>query len=397
MMKRLLIPILILLACHASATVEDAGSAAGSTASRPAIGWSPGDTGAIIPGPGPSIPSMPSLDGFCPQARGCLRVTVGLTGPKGEEDRAYTTQGKAQDYIVTVKNDGPSDVEAELSVNPKDCSPEWFSWTSKTLDIPAGASRSEALSVRPDLNALAGTYGFAVEASARCCRSGSGEAVFKVQDYDYASETAVSGTGQFQIDKNVRSMDSGIHSDKNILFSGSVDALVKNEYLVDQAKGRNPNFQEQDAVDNYNARMPGDALLGTESFKSSAIFGGVGAKLLESYDVQQMEFKNQEFNLHQTGSQKKMAELRTADNFTGFYLIDAKQTKPGQKSLKERDEYLGSFEINRRILFRDRDTAFKGACFDGSCTGKNASLFVSPCASGSCADFATRLNAFAKS
>ena len=391
-MKRLIMTILILLAAQASATVEDAGSAAGSSiAAGPAIGWSAGNAGAVIPGP-----AIPLLGDVCPSDRGSLRVTVDLTGPKGEEDRAYTTQGKAQDYTVTVKNDGPSDVEAELSVNPKDCSPDWFSWTSKTLEIPAGVSRSEALSVKPDMDAVAGTYSFAVEASARCCRSGAAEAVFKVQDYDYASETAVSGTGQFQIDKNVRSMDSGIHSDKNILFSGSVDALVKNEYLVDQAKGRNPNFQEQDAVDNYNARMPGDALQGTESFKSSAIFGGVGAKLLESYDVQQMEFKNQEFNLHQTGSLKKMAELRTADNFTGFYLIDANQIKPGQKSLKEHEEYLGSFEINRRILFRDRD-AFKGASFGGSCLDKNNSFFVSPCPSGSCADFANKLNAFAKS
>lgn len=391
-MKRLLLPILILLACQAQATVEDSGgtSSVSTALDGPVSDFS---AGAIVPGPGPSVPSLPSI-GVCPSVRGCLRVTVALTGPKAEEDRAYTTQGKPQDYTVTVKNDGPSDGEAELSINPKDCSPEWFSWTSKTIEIPAGASRSEPLTVRPDLNAVAGTYRFAVEASAKCSRSGAAEAVFKVQDYDYASETAISGTGQFQIDKNVRSMDSGIHSDKNILFSGSVDALVKNEYLVDQARGRNPNFQEQDAVDNYNAVMPGDALLGTESFKSSAIFGGVGAKLLESYDVQQMEFKNQDFNLHQTGSQKKMAEFRTADNFTGFYLIDAKQIKPGQKSLKEHEEYLGSFEINRRILFRDR-SAFKTGCFDGACPDR-APLFVSPCSSGSCGDFAKKLNAFDK-
>lgn len=384
-MRLLIIPILIFLAAHASATVEDLGGGAVSGAAA-LDGFT---SGAVLPGPS-------SLGGFCPSAQGRLRVTVDLTGPKGEEDRAYTTQGKAQDYTVTVKNEGLSDVEAELSVNPKDCSPDWFSWTSKTLEIPAGSSRSEALSARPDLNAPAGTYRFSVGASAKCCSSGSAEASFKVQDYDYASETAVSGTGQFQIDKNVRSMSSGIHSDKNILFSGSVDALVKNEYMVDQAKGRNPNFQEQDAVDNYNALMPGDALLGTESFKSSAIFGGVGAKLLESYDVQQMEFKNQDFNLHQTGSQKKMAEFRTADNFTGFYLIDAKQIKPGQKSLKEHDEYLGSFEINRRILFRDR-SASKSSCFGGSCFDKNTSLFASPCSSGACSDFTNRLNEFARS
>ena len=83
----------------------------------------------------------------------------------------------------------------------------------------------------------------------------------------------------------------------------------------------------------------------------------------ESYDVQQMEFKSQTFNLHQTGSLKKTAEFKTADNFTGFYLIDAKQTIPGQKSLKEHEEYLGSFEINRKILFRNEPTF--NPCFEG--------------------------------
>jgi hypothetical protein len=192
-------------------------------------------------------------------------------------------------------------------------------------------------------------------------------------------------------------MNSGIKSNKEVLFSGTVDALVKNEYLVDNSKGRNPNFEEQDAVDSYNALRPGDSLIGTESFKSSAIFGGVGAKLLQSYNVQQMEFKSQSFNL-QTGSEKKTAEFKTADNFTGFYLIDAKQITPGQKSLKEHEEYLGSFEINRRILFRNQPT-FNVPCFEADCVNKpnNGQGFNSPCSSSSCNKFADALDAFSES
>jgi hypothetical protein len=169
---------------------------------------------------------------------------------------------------------------------------------------------------------------------------------------------------------------------------------------VDRALGKNANFQEQDAVDNYNAVSLGDALVGTEIFKSSAIFGGVGAKVRESYDVQQMEFKNQDFTLHQTGSLKKTAEFKTADNFTGYYLIDAKQVIPGQKNLKEFEEYFGSFEINRRILFRDAAKS-KTPCLEGDCM-KAPSIkaptpsFTSPCLSGSCNDFVDRLNSFGK-
>ena len=112
-----------------------------------------------------------------------------------------------------------------------------------------------------------------VDASSQCSKSRSGKRDFTIQDLDYASETAISGTGQFRLNKNVRSMNSGIKSNKDILFSGSVDALVKNEYLVDDSLGKNPNFEAQGAVDNFNALSPGDSLIGNENFKSSAAFG----------------------------------------------------------------------------------------------------------------------------
>ncbi len=385
MRTKIILLILIFMACHASATVEDPGGSSTGTGGV----WQT-----------PSLPSMPvTIPNVCTSS-GYLIVNVDLTGPQSEPDKGYTTQGKTLEFVVTVKNEGSSEVNAELSISPEGCDPEWFSWTTKSMKIPPGVSRSEKLQVHPDINAVAGDYSFKAEASAKCYNPGSADGSFKVQDYDYASETAISGTGQFKIDKDVRSMNSGIKSNKDISFSGSVDALVKNEYLVDQAKGRNPNFEEQDAVDNYMAVKPGDALLGTESFKSSAVFGGVGAKLTEAYNVQQMEFKNQDFNLHQTGSLNKMAEFKTADNFTGFYLIDAKQVIPGQKNLKEHEEFLGSFEINRRILFKDTPT-FSNTCLDGPCTSISTSLgksgFTSPCISSSCSNFVNSLNTFTKS
>jgi len=331
-------------------------------------------------------------------------VNIGFTGPELEQDKWYTTPGKPLDFMVTISNDGMTEVEAQASIKPESCPFVWFSWTTTSVTIPAGVSRSVALQVLPDSSAIAGDYGFEVEASAKCRNPGSSPAKFKVQAFDYASETSVSGSGQFQINKDLRSMNSGIKSSKNVLFSGSVDALVKNEYMVDAAKGKNANFQEQDAVDNYNAVSLGDALVGTESFKSSAIFGGVGAKVRESYDVSQMEFKSQDFTLHQTGSLKKNAEFKTADNFTGYYLIDAKQIVPGQKNLKEFEEYFGSFEINRRILFRDA-TKSSAPCQEGDCLkapsinapAPSSSSFTSPCSSGSCNKFTNALNAFTKS
>ncbi|MFZ2470434.1 MAG: hypothetical protein WAW52_00680 [Methanothrix sp.] len=382
--------IFILTAALAEATVEDSGIASGDGSSSP---WTESTS--------PTLPTF--LPSPCSGDSGSLTVKVGLTGPESEQEKLYTTPGKPLDFMVTISNDGMTEVEAQVGIKPEVCPFEWFSWTTTSVTIPAGVSRSVALQVLPDTDSVAGDYRFAVEASAKCRYAGQKDATFKIQAFDYASETSVSGSGQFQIDKNLRSMNSGIKSTKSVLFSGSVDALVKNEYMVDAAKGKNANFQEQDAVDNYNAVSLGDALVGTESFKSSAIFGGVGAKVRESYDVQQMEFKNQDFTLHQTGSLKKTAEFKTMDNFTGYYLIDAKQVVPGQKNLKEFEEYFGSFEINRRILFRDAAKS-KTPCQEGDCLSTpsiktptpSSPSFTSPCLSGSCNDFVNRLNSFGK-
>jgi len=385
----MIIAMLILTACQTLATVEDPGMALADLSAT----W-----------PGPSTPSIPNyLPSPCSGDSGVLSVDVTLTGPESEKDKSYTTQGKGLDFVVTVTNEGSTDAEVEVCVKPMDCALDWFGWTRTSLSIPAGGTRSQNLAVQPGVNAVEGKYRFAVEASAKCRTSAQKEASFRVQAYDYASETAISGSGQFQMSKDLRSMESGIKSTKDVIFSGSVDALVKNEYMVDEARGKNANFVEKDAVDNYNAVASGDALVGTESFKSSAIFGGVGSKVRETYDLQQMEFKSQDFTLHQTGSLKKTAEFKTMDNFTGYYLIDAKQSIPGQKSLKELEEYFGSFEINRRILFRNNAES-EPACQDGDCQGiatptVNSSRILpaaSPCTSSSCQSFVNRLNNFAR-
>ena len=351
-MKRFLL-ILILLSISSHATVEDQGGG---------MGLSEAD---ILSGP-----YEPGLPGYLPSPcygpSDCLSVYVSLAGSGSSKEKGYLTQGKSLEFLISVKNKASKEVTATLGISSQKCPLEWFSWLEESLVIPAGGTRSKSLLVSADTNAAAGSYDFTVDATSRCCKSNSERGEFRVQALDYASETAISGTGQFRLNKNVRSMNSGVKSTKDIQFRGSVDALVKNEYLVDGSKGKNPNFEAQDAVDNYNAIYPGDSLIGTESFKSSAVFGGVGAKLQESYDLMQMEFESQSFNLHQTGSLKKSAEFKTADNFTGFYLIDAKQAIPGQRNLAEHEEYLGSFEINRKIVFRNEETD-KPKCAEGGC------------------------------
>ena len=346
-MKKYLMVLLLLAAPLASAIVEETREGPGL-----ALGLEPPATGVVWP----SVPPIP----------GELLVSVDLSGPtKPLSQISYATPGKTLVYIVAVKNSGCSDVDAKITVTSKSCRPGWFGWTDKILTIPGGGVITEELLVTPEMRASPGDYNFQVMAQAPQTKSGKGEAKFRLQGYDYVSETSVSGTGQFQMNKDLRSMNTGVKSNKDVYFSGSVDTLMKNEYLVEGAKGTNPNFQEWDAVENYMALNPGDTLMGTEMVRSSLVFGGVGAKVLESYNLQEMDYRLQEIGLHHTGLDRR-AEFQTADNFTGYLAIDARHTMPGQRSTRDREEFLGSFEIQRRLVFKDSPRPIFD-CFGGSC------------------------------
>jgi len=376
-MKKLMIYIAILFilaASQAQAVVEDSGNAPGDD-------YAAGDSWSS-----PASPSMPTyLPSPCYGDSGRLKVGISQSGPESERDKAYITQGSTLGFMVSVENEGDTEVEADLSINPRGCPFEWFNWATETLTIPAGGSRSLPLQITPDVNAAAGKYEFEVQATGSCRKPGQETSQFVVQVMDLASETYVSGTGTVQIEKNMKSMDSGIKSKKDVSFSGVVEDMVKNEYLVVGAKGKNPNFWEKDKVDNYTAVTSN--LIGTESFKSSAVFGGVGAKVIETYSVEQMEDKVQNFALHQTGSLKKTAEYETKANFTSdYYVINARQSIPGQQSLKEFEVYQGSFEIKRRIVFRDQTNPSTAPCQEGDCPGISMPKKQAPCQKGDCHD-----------
>lgn len=353
-MKKCLMILLFLAAQTAFATVEE-------TRQGPESEW---NLEAAATGP-VSGPVSGAVWPSAPRILGDIRVSVDLSGPKSGHDQNYATPGKTLEYIVTVENLGCTDADVKLVVVPKNCRPGWFGWTELIMTVAAGSVGTEVLPVTPDMKAPPGDYDFQVTASAPSFKSGSAIAGFKLQNYDYVSETSVSGSGQFTMNKDVRSMNTGVKSNKDIYFSGSVDTLMKNEYLVEKAKGGNPTFQECDAVENYVAQNPGDTLMGTESVRSSMVFGGVGARVHESYNFQEMEYEVQQIDLHHTGPHRR-AEFQTADNFTGYLAIDAKQTIPGQRSTREREEFLGSFEIQRRLIFKDNPAPSFG-CFDGSC------------------------------
>ena len=172
-------------------------------------------------------------------------------------------------------------------------------------------------------------------------------------DYDYVSETSVEGDGFFSIDKKVRNRAAAVNLDKHIRCNGSIEGLVTNAYLIEEARGNNPNFKQVDAVEGYRTTAPGHYLYGEERVKSSFVFGGTGARIHEIYEVQRMDARLESINLHSTGDQRYKTELETINDFSGYFLIDAKQSIPGVRHIEDRQEFLGNFTVRKHIIFRE--------------------------------------------
>ena len=119
-MKELLL-ILILMAIPAGATVEDPRGGSITTTDST---W--------------SVQSEPSLPTFLPSP--CtdplprLIVGVDLVGPKADSGKKYVTQGKTLEFLVSIKNEGSSEVKASLGISSQSCPMEWFSWTKGPVD-----------------------------------------------------------------------------------------------------------------------------------------------------------------------------------------------------------------------------------------------------------------------
>jgi len=173
--------------------------------------------------------------------------------------------------------------------------------------------------------------------------------------YDYVSEMSIEGEGVFFIGKKVRNRAAVVNVDMRIRYNGSIDGSVISEYLMEDARGNTPNFEQEGAVDNYRATAPGHYLYGDEKPRSSFVFGGTGARIHETYDVQNMDARLESINLYSTGDQRYKTELDTINDFSGYFLIDARQSIPGSMHVEDRQEFFGNFTVHKHLIFRRPD------------------------------------------
>jgi len=182
-----------------------------------------------------------------------------------------------------------------------------------------------------------------------------------VQDHDYVSETMIAGTGKnVTINRDFKNMAVAVKVKKRIKFSGEVECLTENEYLIVNARGNNANYEQESMIVGYKATGPGDSLIGDERFKSCAVMGGTGVKFHERYEIPydptkngSMEMRCTNLNHHITGDMARKTELCTYNNFTnGRYLLESGQSVPCTRRSSNREEYIGDLTVARHIIYR---------------------------------------------
>ena len=260
---------------------------------------------------------------------------------------------KTVTYTVTLETDSPP---ASVSIIPGDAPASWFSWLDQDLPFPfTTASWPLDITIPQTLGKDAGgLYTITVVAVDSWGSSAQATATLEVQNHDYVSETLLMGDGAAVLNENIKNMAVAVKVKRHIDFSGEVECLTKNEYLMVNAKGKNANYEQESVVSEYNATLPGDHLIGDEEFKSCAAMGGTGAEFRERYEIYgSMESRCANLNHHMTGDMARKTELCTYNDFTqGYYLLEHGQSVPCSRSVSAREEYFGNLTVGRHIIYR---------------------------------------------
>jgi hypothetical protein len=277
---------------------------------------------------------------------------------------------KTVTYTVTAWTDSPAPpwwVTPVLSVSviPGEAPAGWFSWLNKWPVLPLPVRTwSELLNVKVPLTLgkdAGGVYTFTVVAVDWTGSSASTTATLIVQDHDYVSETLIAGTGEnVTLNRDLKNMAVAVNVKKHIAFTGEVECLTENEYVIMNARGNNANYEQESVIFEYKATSPGDYLIGDEQFKSSAVMGGTGVKVHEHYEIPfdptkngSMESRCVNLNHHVTGAQRWKTELCTYNDFTnGYYMLESGQSVPCTRSISNREEYIGDLMILRHEIYR---------------------------------------------
>ena len=221
-----------------------------------------------------------------------------------------------------------------------------LNWSHKTVNVNAyGVAKATLMAY----SSQAGEYDITIVASTTDDMI-STSCKLVVQEFDYASETSISGEGTFSLVKRVFDMHAAIDSESFVMSNGSIDGFVKNDYLVRHPVDKIPNFKKVSAVNTFNGNA--SFLLEKEKFLHSFAFGGTGARINEEFVVSNMEGRFEKIEAHTDNIVDAKTEFKTFNDFYGYFKLHAKQSLPGKGGYEEFNELFGDYEFYRHIVFK---------------------------------------------
>ncbi|MDD4162765.1 MAG: hypothetical protein PHW87_09845 [Methanothrix sp.] len=211
----------------------------------------------------------------------------------------------------------------------------------------------------------------------------------QVQDGDFCNMLKVTGTGTFEVGVSVK--DKQLALEYYNFMSGDGDLEMDSDTVEAQRAAKLPGMEDGSAVPlnlwesnklTYSGKTP---MIGMKYINSRAFWGGIGAEIMETFSVTEMEREGSSYFASTNPASyitdpKKIEEMlkvspvhtvgiQTKNSFNGTWQTDARMHKMFSKDLKVHESFTGKFDVEKMIKFRENPVEEKkqAGCDDIDC------------------------------
>lgn len=201
----------------------------------------------------------------------------------------------------------------------------------------------------------------------------------QIQEGEFTNGLKVAGTGYFEVGVSVK--DRNLALEYNSFMTGDGDLEMDTETVESQRAGRLPGMKNSSAIplnlwENTRVTYSGTTpMIGTKYINSKSFWGGIGAEVQESFSVTEMEREGSTFfastdpttyitNPNQIAELLRTSPvdsvgIETRNSFNGTWQTDAHLHKMFSKDVKVHESFTGTFDVEKRLVFREDPTEGK--------------------------------------
>ncbi|MDD1750008.1 MAG: hypothetical protein LUO89_09040 [Methanothrix sp.] len=195
----------------------------------------------------------------------------------------------------------------------------------------------------------------------------------QVQDGDFCNMLKVTGTGTFEVGVSVK--DKQLALEYYNFMSGDGDLEMDSDTVEAQRAAKLPGMENGSAVPlnlwesnklTYSGKTP---MVGMKYINSKAFWGGIGAEIMETFSVTEMEREGSSYFASTNPASyitdpEKIKEMlkvspvhtvgiQTKNSFNGTWQTDARMHKMFSKDLKVHESFTGKFDVEKMIKFHE--------------------------------------------